>query len=438
MVRNRLTQPAGRTVQSVRDVSRAFAHFKADPTSLRAGEHLRATMAAVELMPPDVRYGAARHVAKEFIGVVGQAPEDLRDLIVGVMASAATSSPTFESALRDVSCENGGIIHQRFGTIGIGTSDNGGDGSTRSFELHMRDLVARNPRFAGMGQVEVDIRSNRQVRVRKKYELPSGVMPWWHARRRELGIAIAAACICAVTAITTALVLRSPGQNADRDAHSASAPSTTNSAEYSTKKEQDAGNRVTPDEHLVLKAVSKAVVHKGTQLSMSQIFDVYDYIVANIGYLDVSERLVPRWPKETLEAGWGDCKSMSVLLASMLESIGAKTVMIFWYDAEKKQGHEYVGVLISDAEKRPTREMSEKAIRLMISRRYSQQLHKGRKPEAVLRFSDAHLLGVKGRFLLLDPSIGPRGVPGIAFARPDIEHAMESRPGKRGHTPGLE
>jgi hypothetical protein len=129
---------------------------------------------------------------------------------------------------------------------------------------------------------------------------------------------------------------------------------------------------------------------------------------------------------------------MSVLLASMLEAIGAKTVLIDWYDPAKREGHQYVGVMVSDDQDASKRRQTETSVRYRIQKGYSrmiQRYYHGRIPD--IRFREATFDGRTQLYLLLDAAVRPHGIPGMALVRPDLEQVHESREGQPGHIPNL-
>lgn len=97
----------------------------------------------------------------------------------------------------------------------------------------------------------------------------------------------------------------------------------------------------------VRKAAAEAVrAHPGAY-SFDQALDIYDWVKLNIIYLNVPETISPPYsPSETLTTKAGDCKNQAVLLASMIESIGGKVMLV----SHRSCQHAYVIVHITDEE----------------------------------------------------------------------------------------
>lgn len=192
---------------------------------------------------------------------------------------------------------------------------------------------------------------------------------------------------------------------------------------------------ITPNDPVVLGAVREAIAKKGP-LKVNQIFDIFDYVVRKIEYLNSSHPTEPRSAAVTLTAKVGDCKCMTVVLASMLEAIGAKTLLITGKATSSKYGHELLGVMVSDEHDDWKRSMHRQAIEGEIFHRYQIFIDLHHMGNRELQFVEVEIAGRRQLYLLLDPTGGSQAVPGKTGRLENAEY-YESRPGVPGMMPGL-
>ncbi len=449
----------------------AFDSFKADPSSPHARTYLRWAIDFAEgVTDAGERAMTAGLIARELARVVEQAsPSERREITKSISVELAASS-----AVRDAfgqketkrvsetfAPQGERAISPRFVSSERPGREPGADrplseesGSTRSFEFHLGEFLEKNPRFAGMGRLVLDGGADNGVKVEKK-EPPAWMHPWWYRQRWKIAIGTIIAGLSVFSAVA---VFSRPGDTQPHPGSSIRAQAARSQESDSGTREdaqdtaqqsdggkplrardgaRDEGNRITPDETSILRAVDEAVRQKDAPLNLQQIFDIFNYILRNVRYLNVSDRAVPRWPAETLAARWGDCKSMSVLLASMLESIGAKTVLISWHDSATRNGHEYVGVMVSEETDANLRREAERQVRRRIEAVFSRTISQYYRRPLPLHFREYTIGGRTQLYLILDATGGRHGVPGIALERPEIERMSESRPGHRGNVPNM-
>jgi|GEM_PF-3750233 len=185
---------------------------------------------------------------------------------------------------------------------------------------------------------------------------------------------------------------------------------------------------------------SREVISKNKHdgpLSLQQIFDIYDYVSSEVKYQSDSHPLFPQPDYLTLKAKGGDCKSKTVLLASMLEAVGAETVM-YAITYQNDDGHAVVGVRITQG----TSGESEKVVSALIEKRYGKNIAArlgGKKLKPLFRkiYSPSGF----GTYLILDSAVMDRqdAIPGrTAGAYPiKSEIDMRARPGIPGNNPEI-
>jgi hypothetical protein len=84
-------------------------------------------------------------------------------------------------------------------------------------------------------------------------------------------------------------------------------------------------DKFTPTEINVRTAASEAIRKHPGAYSVNQLFDIYDWMKANVIYQNVPlDKSAPYYPDETLRTKSGDCKNQAVLVASMVEAIGGR------------------------------------------------------------------------------------------------------------------
>lgn len=81
-------------------------------------------------------------------------------------------------------------------------------------------------------------------------------------------------------------------------------------------------DRIDPYDLEVRKAASEAIKNDSGQYSVTQLFDIYDWVKSNINYQNVPLSGIPYSASETLATRSGDCKNQAVLIASMVGAIG--------------------------------------------------------------------------------------------------------------------
>lgn len=116
------------------------------------------------------------------------------------------------------------------------------------------------------------------------------------------------------------------------------------------KKEADEECRVyssaiQPDHPAIRDLVKKAVKVHGS-LNIDQILDVYDHLSRTLTYEKVFHRLNPYKATKVLKDGRGDCKNLTVVLASALLSIGAEVNIIIDDGKTPDKGHVFLQVKI--------------------------------------------------------------------------------------------
>jgi hypothetical protein len=139
-------------------------------------------------------------------------------------------------------------------------------------------------------------------------------------------------------------------------------------------------------------------------------------------------------PALTLETRNGDCKSMAVLLASMLESKGAETIIIDWFIPPPiDTGHAYTGVLVAISSDDAEIEQARQTVLTRIRERYSRRRYR----ESEIDFREITVNGVTELYLLLDVTQGLRSVPGVTNDRPELEVIENSCPNTPNNIPIL-
>ena len=103
--------------------------------------------------------------------------------------------------------------------------------------------------------------------------------------------------------------------------------------------------KIDPYDLNVREAASEAIRNDPGSYSISQLFDVYDWVKANIIYQNVALSGVPYSPSQTLATKSGDCKNQAVLIASMVQSIGGTSQVV----ADPSCSHAYAMVYFGPA-----------------------------------------------------------------------------------------
>jgi len=105
-------------------------------------------------------------------------------------------------------------------------------------------------------------------------------------------------------------------------------------------------DRINPYDLSVREAASEAIKKHPGAYSTNQLFDIYDWVKANIEYQNVPLGGIPYPASETLATKSGDCKNQAVLIVSMIRAIGGTAKVVA--DAECK--HAYAIVYFSSSE----------------------------------------------------------------------------------------
>jgi len=426
--------------------AKELAAFKADPTGPMAAGHLHSAMKAVEtIKEPQTRRKCARAVAAQLIDVVDKVPESRKEEVTSVIGLQFTNPSTTKEEMT-------GLI--RMPPPKSGPRDTS-IGDSTCFKIQIEKLVRQNPqRFAGLGEMSINVDGDGSVRVTHRNILPEKVKPWVTRRKWQAVIgsgflvAVATAALIAFTGSTPSppRIVKMPTPVAVPVERREPPPAPVQETKAPPAPAQIQESRqeivtITPEDQTILDAVAEATRScAGTSLNLRQIFSVYNYVTKNVRYMNVSHPSIPRLPKLTLESGIGDCKSMAVLLASMLEAIGAKTVLIKWHDVQKNEGHEYIGVLLGENLDETARQDMERKVIRRISGMYSERIDRfygGHVPSEEIHFREFTINGKRQFYLLLDATFGRNSLPGMANHREDIEAVEEARVGQPGQIPAL-
>lgn len=118
--------------------------------------------------------------------------------------------------------------------------------------------------------------------------------------------------------------------------------------------------RITPHDPVVRKNAIQIVSNHPGSYHAEQIFDIFDYMT-NLNYVSDPYPDHVALPKDTLEAGGGDCDDFAVTTASLIEAIGGSARVVTVTD--KYLGHAFCEVYIGT-------KGSMKQIEPIIQRRY--------------------------------------------------------------------
>lgn len=105
-------------------------------------------------------------------------------------------------------------------------------------------------------------------------------------------------------------------------------------------------DKINPYDLSVREAATKAIRNDPGSYSVTQLFDIYDWVKSNIIYQNVPLIGIPYPAKETLTTKSGDCKNQAVLIASMIEAIGGTAKVVVDPSCE----HAYAIVRFGSAE----------------------------------------------------------------------------------------
>lgn len=102
-------------------------------------------------------------------------------------------------------------------------------------------------------------------------------------------------------------------------------------------------DKIDPYDLSVREAAAEATKGHPGSYSTAQLFDVYDWVNANIEYHNVAFAGIPYPANETLATKEGDCKNHAVLVTSMVRSIGGKAYAVVDAACEHAYSIVYVG-----------------------------------------------------------------------------------------------
>jgi transglutaminase-like putative cysteine protease len=103
--------------------------------------------------------------------------------------------------------------------------------------------------------------------------------------------------------------------------------------------------KINPYDLSVRKAAADAIRNDSGSYNVVQLFDIYDWVKANIFYQNVPLAGIPYPPSDTLITKSGDCKNQAVLIASMVEAIGGTAEVV----ADPSCVHAYAIVKFADS-----------------------------------------------------------------------------------------
>jgi len=399
-------------------IEQSLTAFEADPAGPEAQAHISSIAEEIEGMPESERAAFAERVAGRIANRVERAsPRDIKGIASAIGPQVARRSTlggkTVDLIKRRSSVAVAGEIAPgaRAGARVV-SLDGAGGGNAALIMRFVDEYCAERgillPDSDGSRLIHVD--RNGKVHVRPT------------SRVKRLAKAAAALVLAGLIGVGVMAVRGSePGPVG---AQKAGARSLEES--YQAAVADDAG---------VLEAVRKAVDerHAGP-LNIQQIMDIYDYVSKNTIYLSALDKKYPLPAGKTLAAGRGDCKSLATLLAAMLESAAAKTVI--FAGRYGGVGHVFVAVKISDGPGDGT----ESAVKALIARRYKKKIKEFYGGMYRPAFRKITKPGIEGEYLVLDTAMPPQqAVPGktvdISAAR--WEKMIEPRPGARGLIPEL-
>ncbi len=87
-------------------------------------------------------------------------------------------------------------------------------------------------------------------------------------------------------------------------------------------------DKIDPYDLSVRKAAADAIRTDPGSYSVSQLFDIYDWVIQKIFYQNSPLAGTPFPPSETLTTASGDCKNQAVLIASMVQAIGGTAEVV--------------------------------------------------------------------------------------------------------------
>ncbi|MCX6776300.1 MAG: zinc-ribbon domain-containing protein [Candidatus Micrarchaeota archaeon] len=105
-------------------------------------------------------------------------------------------------------------------------------------------------------------------------------------------------------------------------------------------------DKINPYDLSVREAVSEAIKKHPGRYSVDQLFDIFDWVKANIEYQNVPLGGIPYPASETLATKSGDCKNQAVLVTSMVRAIGGTAKVV----ADSGCSHAYAIVHVGSSE----------------------------------------------------------------------------------------
>lgn len=105
-------------------------------------------------------------------------------------------------------------------------------------------------------------------------------------------------------------------------------------------------DKINPYDLSVREAVSEAIKKHPGRYSVDQLFDIFDWVKANVRYQNVPLGGIPYPAAETLVTKSGDCKNQAVLVTSMIRAIGGTAKVV----ADPGCSHAYAMVYAGSSE----------------------------------------------------------------------------------------
>lgn len=110
-------------------------------------------------------------------------------------------------------------------------------------------------------------------------------------------------------------------------------------------------DKINPYDLSVREAAAEAIRADPGTYSVTQLFDIYDWIKTNIIYQNVALAGIPYPSSDTLTTKSGDCKNQAVLIASMIKSIGGTAKVVVDPSCHHAYAIVYFGLAGTDTSK---------------------------------------------------------------------------------------
>jgi hypothetical protein len=439
--------------KSLRGDYSAFSRYKADPVGPNAGRDLRKAFRSIEEIDDIfLQFKTASKLAEELARIIDNEQNPVLKKIMFRIIEAEVKRLAQESlqqtVLKKIKSHPAGRddilqktlqksvlshLKQDMDNVDPDQSQSGINRDMHSLQILLQNIYEVNPRFRRLINegIQVDGVRNGTLRITKKIIAQN---QWFRIFKRPVAFMAGILSIL----ILMPYIKGEPKPRRVEVVKTVRVPVKENDPKEGFNEYQ---RRVTPTDELVDITSRKAIKrkHKGKQ-NLQQVFDIYDWFVQNISYLSDSHPIIPRMPKQVLKSKDGDCKSMAVALASMLENTGFRTVLL-----EKTQppnegqfhikSHMYLGIMISADEDEVGRKKAIRKVKKQIKRRYFKKLRRIDSSEypfekgyPKLQFRELSISGRPMAFLLLDPTLGPASSPGIVKSNEKKEKAFVSRP----------